>query len=165
MDEEAKAVQEAAKAARKAMELVEKAGPFLERVFGPPIEDAVGMVADRLRHYRLKNWFSVQEKTQALLEERGITDLRHVGAPVALPLIEAAALEEDDALRERWAALLATALDANRPPVKRSYVAILSQMEAIDVVALDILYDDTFGTADIFGSGPNIGGGITFSVT
>lgn len=158
MDEEAKAVQEAAKTARKALELAEKAGPFLERVFGPPIEDAVGIVAERLRYYRLKNWLSVQDKTQVLLDERGVTDLRHVGAPVALPLIEAAAMEEDDSLRERWAALLAAALDPDRPPVKRSFISIFAQMEAIDVAALDLVYDITFGSMEAFGSGPHPGG-------
>ncbi len=49
----AKAAQEVAKATRKALELTEKAGPFLERTFGPIVENAAGLLSDRLMYYRL----------------------------------------------------------------------------------------------------------------
>ena len=38
---------EVAKAKLKALELAEKAGQFLERAFGPLVENAVGIVSDR----------------------------------------------------------------------------------------------------------------------
>ncbi len=119
-DEEAKAVQEVSKAiqdvARTAQQIMRQTGPFVGRVFGPVVENAVGILSDRLAYYRLERFFGLVNKTKDLLERHGVTAPRSVPVPVALPLIEAATIEEDERLHDRWAALLATAMNPARPP-------------------------------------------------
>ncbi len=161
-DEEAKAVQEVSKAiqdvARTAQEIMRQTGPFVGRVFGPLVENAVGILSDRLAYYRLERFFDLVNKTKDLLERHGVTAPRSVPVPVALPLIEAATIEEDERLHDRWAALLATAMNPARPPVKRSYVGILRELEPTDAALLDLLYDMAFEAADPVGTTTTGGG-------
>ena len=106
-DEEAKAVQEAAKAlqevTRTARDIGRNAAPFVARVFGPLVENAVGILSGKLAYYRLENFFDLAEKTELLLAKRGVSDPRSVPVPFALPLIEAATMEGNDRMRDRWA--------------------------------------------------------------
>lgn len=53
-----------------------------------------------------------------------------------LALIEAATVEEEPDLKVVWAALLASAVDADETPVEKSFVSILAVMSATDVRAL-----------------------------
>ena len=140
MDEEAKAVQEGAKAIHKAIELAEKAGGFLGRVFGPLLEDGVGLVHDRIRFYRITRFYELRDKTEAILAERGVIHPRPVPPKVALPLLEAATREDSDYLHDLWARLLANAMDAGVKPVTRSFIGILEQFEPNDARLLDFLY-------------------------
>lgn len=157
-DELAKAGQEIAKTTRI---IVERTGPFIGRVFGPPIENGVGILTDRLKYFKLKQYLSLVDKTQRLLEEHGVAYPRFVPAPVVLPLIEAATIEEDDHLHDRWAAMLSTAMDPSKPPIKRSYVSILRELEPTDVALLDLLYDMTFADKEVDGFSTTSGGGFS----
>ena len=57
-DEWAEAVQHVARTTRV---IAERSSDFVGRVFGPPVEDGVNIVSDRLRFYKLSQWFSLQE--------------------------------------------------------------------------------------------------------
>ena len=144
-DEEAKAVQEVAKATSKALEITEKVGPFLERVFGPLVENAVGVVSDRLRYYRLIRLYDLVHKTERVLAERNIKATRPVPPKLAVPLFGAATVEDDEALHDLWANLLATAMDPNAPQIKRSFIGILDQLEPSDARLLEFFYKTTLG--------------------
>ncbi len=144
-DEEAKAVQEAAKTGSKALELLEKAGPFIVKVLGAPGESAVNILARRLAYYELVDFFRVVDKTKKLLSEWGITDARRVPLKLALPLLEAAALESDDDLQDMWARLLATAMDPSAEQIKRSYISILEEFEPDDAQVLLFVYQGLKG--------------------
>ncbi len=143
MDEEAKAVQEGAKAVHKALELAEKAGGFLGRVFGPSLEDGVGLVHDRIRFYRITRFYELRDKTEAILAERGVIHPRPVPPKIALPLLEAATREDSDYLHDLWAQLLANAMDAGAKPVTRSFIGILEQFEPNDARLLEFVYRST----------------------
>jgi hypothetical protein len=61
-----------------------------------------------------------------------------------LPLVQAAALETDEILSEKWAALLANAADpAQRIVVHPSYTEVLRQLTSIDARVLAALYAST----------------------
>ena len=47
--ETAKATQEVAKTTTKAIEAVNKVGSFLSKALGEPIEEAIGMIGDKLK--------------------------------------------------------------------------------------------------------------------
>jgi hypothetical protein len=117
---------EEAKLGQKALEVVHDTGAFLHRVFGQLVEDAVGVVADRVRFYRLEQYLRLTDRVQALLKDR--PHLRPVPPKIALDLIEAATIEQSDELSELWAWLLANAMDASQPSVHVAFVPILREM-------------------------------------
>ncbi|MDX9973335.1 MAG: Abi-alpha family protein [FCB group bacterium] len=111
----ADAVKSIAETATKGMDLTERAGAFLVRLLG---ENGAGIFQDRLYYYRAKNAVALQEKLDSILEQRQIQNPRSIPLRLAIPFLQAATLEEDVTLQERWAHLLASAMD----PEMESYV-------------------------------------------
>lgn len=124
----------------KVLDIVKDAGPFLKKVFGPLVEDAVGVVADRVKFYRLKNFLSLVDKVEHLLQARSIHTPRPVRPSFAIPLIEAATLEDDDSLQQCWANLLTNSMDptVGEPP-RTAFISILKDLSPIDAYVLSYL--------------------------
>jgi hypothetical protein len=76
------------------------------------------------------------------LRARGIEVTRPVPPKVAIPLIEAAAIEDEPDLMALWAELLANAMDPDRPKVPRRLVSILEELTADDAAALAKLFSE-----------------------
>lgn len=123
----ADATKESAVAAQKAIDAGSGIGKFFDRVFGDLVIDAVGLMADRLKHFRIKNAISLQEKTEAILKEKGVEEYQPIAAKIALPLIENATLEDEDELQTLWAKLLANGLDGHSKIEKR-FVSVLKEL-------------------------------------
>ncbi len=130
---DSEAISEVAKASEKAIDAVSSLGRFFEKVMGELVIDAAGLLADRLKFYRLERAELLAERTQARIEERKIAKFRSVPPKIALPIIERATIEDNDELHNLWAGLLATAMDANAPLVRNKYVALLGQLDIEDV--------------------------------
>lgn len=79
---------------------------FLRRLFGPAASELGEVLADRVRAYRAKNLQRILTKAEKKLEGRLIEELP---LRFSIPLLEKASLEDDDALVEMWANLLADA--------------------------------------------------------
>lgn len=79
-------------------------------------------------------------KAQRLLADKGLK-AHQVPFRTSVPLLEAGSLEEDEALCDRWAALLANAARApdKIPP---AFVGVLRELEPEAARLLDKLYDD-----------------------
>lgn len=137
-DEEAKAIQESAKLGAKALEIVEGAGGWISDVLGDVPKNLVGVLGgDRLAEYRRANLEKISEKAKAKNRARGVTHTERVSLVIALPLFEAAAEESREELQERWACLLAAAMDPARlHQVRRAFIATLQAFEPIDVRVL-----------------------------
>ena len=71
--EVSKAVQAAAKTTSDAIGVIANTGNFLNRVFGGLVEDSVGIVADRIKFYRLNNYISLCDKAEEKMREKGIS--------------------------------------------------------------------------------------------
>jgi hypothetical protein len=126
-DEQAKALQEALKT-------LQGLGGFLKETFGTVPADFVGLLGgDWLKVRRLENFARIAEKARERLRAR------HVDAPepprlsILLPLIVAAADEEDDELQDIWARLLAAAADPARAKSMRlAFVETVKKMDPLD---------------------------------
>ena len=140
MSEEAKAAQEIAKTAGKAIDRVGQLGDFLGKVFGELIEDGVGVVADRVKYYRIERTLLLRDKVEKKLKDKGISTTIPVPPRIGVKLIEEATVSDTDELHTKWANLLTNAMDPNfKGKVKRSYVSILSDIEPIDAHILDVV--------------------------
>ena len=80
-------------------------------------------------------------KAQKMLDDAGVSPIS-VPLRTLLPLLEGAALEEEDDLSTKWAALLANAATPDSPvDIYPSFPHILSQLSPRDARVLDAIYD------------------------
>jgi len=80
-------------------------------------------------------------KTQRMLNDAGISPIS-VPLKTLFPLLEGAALEEEDDLSDKWAALLVNAATPNSSvTIYPSFPHILSQLSSRDARVLDGIYD------------------------
>ncbi len=141
MEEESKAVQEVAKAVGKGIDAAREAGGFISTYIAGPLEQGMGIFEDRLKYVRWERQQRLIQRAQEFLQQSGLDKpTRAVPLNLALPIIQGAALEEDDELQDRWAALLVNAANANFAEIRRSYTSILEQLTVLDARILDVLY-------------------------
>jgi hypothetical protein len=81
--------------------------------------------------------------SMAMCDEAGI-DPQTVGLKIARPILEHAAVEDDDALHFRWAALLANASAGDDgAEVRAPFVQILAEIDGVEARMLEILAQRT----------------------
>jgi hypothetical protein len=133
-DEQAKAIQEALKTLRGI-------GGFLKQTFGTVPEDMIGLLGgDWLKARRMENFARIAGKAQRRLKLRNITSTIPPRLPILLPLVNAAADEEDDELQDLWARLLAAAADpARAKSFRAAFVNAAKKMDPLDAAALKAL--------------------------
>lgn len=136
------AVAETAKAAGKAIDTLNDTGSFFNKAFGDIVVDGIGLVRDRLKFYRFERASVLAHETTERLKAKGVSEYRSLHPSVGIPLIEHATLEDDDELSERWAALLASALDPSSVRVTKRMVTTLSELSPLDARLVDHLYND-----------------------
>lgn len=144
LSDEAKAAlaRAAEKSVDPAFALANRVGDFLYRVVGGLAEDAVGIHWDNIKFRRFENKVRSIEKAEKIWRERGVETIR---APLpinfAIPLLEAAGLQEDEALSDLYARLLANALDPNRniepDPI---FLRILQSLQPLDALIIERVY-------------------------
>lgn len=119
---------------------VSAAKGLLEKLCGPAFEELGSLLQDRARVYRLKNQLRMLGKVQAMLQEAG-TDVHAVPLRALLPLLEGAALEDDEGLSDKWAGLLASAASSGEgESTHPSFPRILSEITPQEAIILDRLY-------------------------
>lgn len=120
---------------------IEAAKEFLGKIAGPAAEEVGLLLQDKVRIYRFSNQLKMLTKTQKMLNETGVSPTS-VPLRTLLPLLEGAALEEEDDLSSKWAALLANAATPNSPlAIYPSFPRILSQLSPRDARVLEAIYD------------------------
>lgn len=120
---------------------------LLERLCGPAFDELGLLLQDRARVYRLKNQLRMLAKVQDMLQKAG-TEISTVPIRTLLPLLEGAALEDDERLSDKWAGLLASAASSGDAELTHpSFPRILSEMSPREAVILDQLHQ-TGGETD-----------------
>jgi len=121
----------------------EAAKEFLGKIAGPATEEVGLLLQDKVRIYRFGNQLKILAKAQKMLDDAGVSPTS-VPLRTLLPILEGAALEEEDDLSTKWAALLANAATPDSPvDIYPSFPHILSQLSPRDAKVLDAIYDLT----------------------
>ena len=119
---------------------VSAAKNLLEKLCGPAFEELGLLLQDRARKYRLKNQLRMLGKVQRMIQEAD-TIVRTVPLRTLLPLLEGAALEDDESLSDKWAGLLASAASSeDSESIHPSFARILSEISPREAIILDKLY-------------------------
>jgi len=117
----------------------EAAKGFLSKLVGPAAEEIGLLLQDKVKLYRLKNQLSILAKAEAMLLKEGRTP-NAVPFRTLLPILEAAAWEDDEALSTKWAALLAnSAAKVKDYATHPSFPRILSEIAPNEARFMDSL--------------------------
>lgn len=100
----------------------------------------LGPGAKYLGEQALERGKQIATKATAYLATVG-REPQPVEPKILLPLVQAASLETDKTLAEKWAALLANAADpAQRVEVQPGFAEVLRQLTPMDALVLDYIY-------------------------
>ena len=138
-----KAAKEIAKTTGQGLEIVKNSGAFLSRFIGGSLEQGFGIIEDQLKYARWERQERLVDRANHFMAERGSRmQFRPVPLKVAIPIFEAASLEENDDLQDLWARLLVNAADAESGiEVKRGLVSILQDFSPIEAHLLQAIHD------------------------
>lgn len=140
--ESAKAVQEVAKTTGTGLNVAEKAGAFFAKVMGEPIDAAAGMIADTLRYKAWKNQAKLIDEIEVIIKQRALEGKTIPVPPkFALPLFQAASVEDDDYMHKLWVKLLASAMDPVTSTHRTAFIEIIKQLTPDDVKIINQAYD------------------------
>lgn len=141
LEESAKAVQEVAKTTGKAIEASEKLGGFAAQFIRGPLEQVSGIIEDRLRYARWERRMRLVQRSKEYMTSLGINEAtRKLPLNFAVPLLQAASLEENDELQDIWARLLVNAATDYQVEIRRAYISILEDFSSLEARIMDVVY-------------------------
>ncbi len=145
-EEEAKAAQDVAKAVHQGINTLEKAGGYLSKYIGGPLEQASGILEDQFKYYRWERKIRLLDRANEFLMRRGINNpTLTVPLKIALPLLEAGSIEEDNDIQDIYAQILANAADITfELKIKRTYIDILQNLSGLEIDILRKIYSLNF---------------------
>ncbi len=127
----------------KAAELtVEKTSGALAMIFGPAAHELGMAWGERAAFYRFRQSLRIREKTLALQVNHpiAIEDEREVTEGEGIRALEAASIEEDEAVQDMWAGLLRNARDAQtKVTIEKAFVDLLKSLSGPEAVFLNAL--------------------------
>ncbi|WP_455269841.1 Abi-alpha family protein [Rhizobium herbae] len=133
MSTEDKAKEELAKLGQKALETTEKAGGWVDHVFGEGFRHVGASFAHSMAGFRVRNRLRVLKKTQNAIDASGMSgDTRPLDPRVGVPLLEAIADESNETLQDVWAAYIRNAVDPKMPHPDRLLIDVIRRFEPGD---------------------------------
>jgi len=135
-DEQAKLGQELVKAVR------DTSGYFTD-ILGDIPKDLLGyLVGDRIKAKRVERIAILWKKTRERLQEADPPSLKY-----AIPILQAAADEENEELQDLWSRLLAAAMDPNRRnSMRQSFIQAVKQLDPLDALVLKAIRENGYAT-------------------
>jgi hypothetical protein len=135
------AIEESAKTAGKALDLIKDASGPIAQAYGLIIGDRV----EAARHRRLDE---ITRKTRKILRDRNLSEAAEVAEQIAIPLLEAAQGEPREEMQDLWARLLANAMDPSRKDnVRPEFIRALKNLQPVDALVLKSFTE--FGKQDL----------------
>lgn len=137
----AKATEEVAKTAGKAVDAAREFGGYLAPLVRQPLEHIMGIWEDKLRYSRWERQIRLINRAKEFLAEDPLHNTtRTVPLKFLAPLLEAGSLEDDDQLQDIYARLLANVADVNQDvkPLK-AYISVVQEFTSIEAHILEFM--------------------------
>lgn len=140
--EAAKATQEVAKTTGKAIDASREFGGFISRYISGSLEQGMGIFEDKLKYMRWERQMRLMQKASDYMASLGVdAPSKPIPLKFAVPLLEAASLEDDDYLQDLWAKLLVNSSIVGSPvDLNRSYIDILERVSHLEAKILSVIY-------------------------
>lgn len=142
MNNEDNTIGKIADACSKGLELVQQLSPFFQKVLGESLETVGGIIADWAAFFRYRNLLFIRDRVEEIHSKRKLEG-KSISIPprYAIPLIQAASIEDDPNLREMWAGLIANATDPNKSlNLSKLHIETLKSLEPLDASVIEYLY-------------------------
>jgi len=117
---------------------IETVKAFLQKLISPPIEELGLLLGDNVRLWRFKNQIKILQKADEYFKSKNL-DPKQIPLKVLVPLLEAASLEEDEDLQNKWAALLVNYVDSTKSFTSTVYPYILAQISTSEAKGLEYI--------------------------
>lgn len=136
------ALEETAKLGQESVKASRELAVFFSKFVTEPLEQASGLITDRLKYHRITNQIKFKIEIEKLTREFAIDPTtREIPFKHLLPLIESASLENDDTLRKMWAMLLLNFGNSSSGiEIRASYIEILKSLSSLEVQILNSIY-------------------------
>lgn len=140
--ESAKAAQEIAKTTGKVIDASQTFGGFISRYISGPLEQGVGIFEDKLKYMRWERQARLMKRADEFWLSQGLGGpTKAIPLKLAVPLFQAASLEDDDDLQDRWARLLVNGANVDSGvDLQRAYIDILERLTPLEAMILDKIY-------------------------
>lgn len=120
---------------------------FISDILRPPARELGGLLADKIRLSRWKNQVEILQKAIEHIEKLGLSKHK-IPVKFLASFLDNCAWEEDENMKERWAALLANFVSkGERTNAHMSFSSILGQLSPVEAKLLDLMYDEVFWVA------------------
>lgn len=141
LDEEAKAAQEIAKATGKAIDASRELGGFISKILGGGLQELGESFRAWCGYYRYTQLLKIRDKVESIHKRRQVeAKLIPIPPKYAIPIIENASLEDDEAIQDLWTGLIVNATDpSKRLKINKIYIDIISSLEPLDAMILKFL--------------------------
>jgi hypothetical protein len=138
-----KAIEQTARAAQKALDVISDAGEFIGKIVGPPAEQLSGLLTDQIKFWRAKNLARIAAKYDDLAKSKALHPdaIKHLPFGVAVRVLEPASMEDDEEISELWAKLIFNATSPNSTlEIKKVYIDTLKSLSAVDAAILNLMW-------------------------
>lgn len=109
---------------------------FLDKLIIPAVEETGLLLQDKVTMWRFKNQIKMLNKAEQICKKNGI-DPKKISLKQVCPLLDYAALEEDDLLQDKWALLLSNMVDSTQNIENHVFPYILSQIAKNEFLILE----------------------------
>lgn len=151
-----KSTEELAKFGSRSLETAEKAGGWVDQVFGEGFRELGNAFAESMVGFRFRNRLRVIEKTQKAVDSAGLTgQTRPLSDRLAGPVLDAISDESDETLQDVWASYISSCVNPVKPDADRLMIDLIRRLEPVDWPILKNLFLAEEGgacNADFFGS-------------
>jgi len=130
---------EQAKLGQEIIKTIRASGSYVADILGDLPKDLTGLlVGDRIKAKRQQNAHVLWRKTKARLEQRRVEQPEPPSYKFAIPILSAAADENNATLQDLWARLLAAAMDPKRrDELRQNFVVTVQKLDPLDAVVLE----------------------------
>jgi hypothetical protein len=102
-----------------------------------PVPHSDGCDPFRLKAKRIERIEMLWRQTRERLGDRGVADPEAPSLKYAIPILEAAADEENEELEDLWSRLLAAAMDpSRRDGMRQLFIQVVKQLDPMDAIVL-----------------------------
>jgi hypothetical protein len=121
---------------------IQEISNFINKYCGYSLDQIAGMSGDFLGYLRLKRLIKITRRVEELLTENNIKP-SIIDIKILIPALNYSSLENDEQIKEKWAALLANASNYKiSKDIKPIFVEILNQITSKEACILDYIYDE-----------------------